>query len=154
MPYLKKFLLSLLAVILIFEEWLWIVLTALGTWLTQALHLQKIELWLVKAPPNMALVAFAIPILIVSPINLVGLGLIGHGMFMRGLAVELFAKFLGTILIARVFKLTKTQLLTFRWFAWIYYTILGWLNWAHQLVTSTTVYKRAKQFKERFRSRK
>lgn len=141
MHVLKKFLLSILAVILIIEEWLWAILTALGSWLTRLLHLQRFELWLTQVPPKLALVAFIIPILIVLPINLLGLGLIGHGLFIRGLAVELFAKLLGTILVARVFKLAKTQLLTFRWLTWVYNTILGWLSWAHRLVTSTAVYR-------------
>jgi hypothetical protein len=126
-------------------------LTALGSWLTRVLHLEKLENWLRKAPPKLALISFIIPILIVSPINLLGFGLIGHGFIIRGLMVELLAKLLGTLLIARVFKLTRPQLLTFPWFAWIYYIILGWLSWAHQRVAATAVYKLAKRLKESWR---
>jgi hypothetical protein len=39
----KKLLLSLLAIIVIFEEWLWDILAAIGQWLSQLLHLQKID---------------------------------------------------------------------------------------------------------------
>ena len=145
MRLIRKLLLSLLAILLIIEEWLWDLLTTLGSLLTRLLHLQRLELWLTQTPPRIALLAFIVPLLIVTPINLLGLGLIGNGLFLKGVAVEIFAKFLGTILIARVFKLTKNQLLTFRWFAWGYNKILSWLDWAHYQVTSTTVYRLAKK---------
>ena len=143
MVYLKRFLLFVLALILIVEEWLWGILTALGNILTRLLHLQKIELWLSQCPPKLALSAFIVPFLLVAPINLLGLGLMVHGLVLRGVALEIIAKLLGTLLVARVFKLTKKQLLTFRWFHFIYNRILQWLAWAH----ATTPYRLAKALK-------
>ena len=73
---MKKILLSLLAIFLILEEWLWDLLTALGRSLSQFLHLEQLEQWLRQTEPNMALVAFSIPILIVAPINILAFFLI------------------------------------------------------------------------------
>ena len=42
-------------------------------------------------------------------------------------------------LVARVFALTKPQLITFTFLNLIYTTIIRWLHWAHNKVTETTV---------------
>ena len=54
---------------------------------------------------------------------------------------------------ARVFSLTKPQLLTFGWLRLIYTTITGWLQWAHQKVTDTAVYLWSKRLKEEAKAR-
>lgn len=150
---MKKLLLSLLAVILIIEEWLWDILTALGRHLARLLHLVRFERWLSQAPPKVAVVALAVPMGIVTPINLAAFWLLAHGLILQGVLVEILAKLLGTLLIARIFALTKTQLLTFGWFAWIYTTITGWLRWAHERISGTAVYRMAQHLKERVKAR-
>jgi hypothetical protein len=144
---MKKILLSFLAVILIIEEWLWDLLTAFGHSLVRWLHIESLEQWLSRTSPAQALVAFSIPILIVTPINLIAFGLLAHGLILQGILLELLAKLLGTVLIARVFALTKPQLLTFALLRIIYTTITDWLQWAHRQITETAVYRRSKQFK-------
>ena len=150
---MKKILLSFLAIILIIEEWLWDLLSALGHALIQWLRLERVELWLTQTTPTMALVAFSIPILIVLPINLLAIGLLAHGLILQGIGVELLAKLLGTVLIARVFTLTKPQLLTFNVLRIVYTTITGWLQWAHQKVVETPVYRWAKRVKAETKAR-
>jgi len=149
MDRLKTLFFSLLAIFLIIEEWLWDTLTFLGAYLSRLLRLEKFEAWLSQCPRKLALFVFLIPILVVSPINLLGLVMIAHGFFLRGLMVEILGKLLGTLLIARVFKLTKPQLLAFKWFAWIYTTITGWLAWAHARVIRTATYRIVRQIKDR-----
>jgi hypothetical protein len=144
---MKKFLLSLLAIILIFEEWLWDLLTAFGHKLIQWLSLEQFEQWLRQTDPTMALVAFSIPILIVAPINLVAFELLVNGLILQSVLMEVLAKLLGTLLVARVFALTKPQLLTFAFLRIIYSTIIRWLHWAHEKITETTIYRWAKQLK-------
>ncbi|MGZ8183660.1 MAG: hypothetical protein ACXWT1_17040 [Methylobacter sp.] len=144
---MKKTLLSLLAIFLIIEEWLWDKLTAFGRSLSKLLNLERFEQWLSHTTAPMALVAFSIPILIVTPINLLAFGLLAHGMILQGILIEVLAKLLGTLLVARVFALTKPQLLTFAFLMIIYTTITRWLQWAHQKVTETAVYRWMKQLK-------
>ena len=150
---MKTALLSLLAVLLIIEEWLWDILTALGRWLVRLLHLARFEAWLSRATPGVALMAFAIPLLIVTPINLAALWLLAHGLWLQAILIEVFAKLLGTLLVARVFALTKPQLLSFKAIAWTYGTIIGWLRWAHERVARTAVYRYASQAKARIKAR-
>jgi hypothetical protein len=144
---MKKFLLSFLAIFLIIEEWLWDLLTAFGHSLSQWLNLEQFEQWLSQTSATMALVAFSIPILVVTPINLMAFGLMVNGLILQGILMEVLAKLLGTLLVARVFALTKPQLLTFAFLMIIYSTIIGWLHWAHEKITETTVYRWAKQLK-------
>lgn len=144
---MKKLLLSLLAIVLIFEEWLWDVLTAFGRWLSACLNLTRLEQWLAQTSPLMALLAFSVPVMIVTPINLIAIGLLAHGLILQGVVLEIVAKLLGTVLIARVFALTKPQLLSFVWFNFVYTNITRWLQWAHQKVVDTAIYRWSKQFK-------
>ncbi len=149
---MKTFLLSLLAIVLIVEEWLWDILTALGHRLARWLHLAKFEAWLSRASPKLALLAFAIPLLIVTPINVMAFWLLAHGLLLQAILMEVLAKLLGTLLVARVFALTKAQLLTFAAFARIYGTIIGWLRWAHERIARTAVYRLASLAKARARA--
>jgi len=144
---MKKTLLSLLAIFLIIEEWLWDLLTAFGRSLSRWLNLQQFEQWLSQTTATMALVAFSIPILIVTPINLAAFGLLAKGLILQGILMEVLAKLLGTLLVARVFALTKPQLLTFTFLRITYTTVTRWLQWAHAKVTETAVYRWARQLK-------
>jgi len=140
---MKKLLFSLLALVLLFEEWLWDLLTALGHSLARILHLARFERWLSGVSPPVALLAMAVPLALVTPLNLAALWLLARGMLLQGLALEAVAKLLGTLLVARVFALTKPQLLTYGWIERIYTTILAWLHWAHARIRATAVYRLA-----------
>ncbi len=144
---MKKLLLTLLAVLLIIEEWLWDFLSACGHYLAVLLRLENFERWLSQTSPNMALLAFTIPLLIVTPINLAAFWLLLHGLLLQGIMLEIFAKLLGTLLVARVFTLTKPQLLTFSAFALLYNTIMDWLRWAHDKVVETAIYQLSRRWK-------
>lgn len=94
----------------------------------------------------MALLAFTIPMLIVTPLNLAAIWMLTHGLLIQGILLELLAKLLGTVLIARVFALTKPQLLSFTFLRIIYTTITGWMQWAHRKVVDTAFYQQLKNF--------
>ena len=120
---------------------------------TRWLHLEAFEHWLSQSSPAIALVAFSIPLLLVAPINLVAFWLLVNGLVLQGIGLEVSAKLLGTLLVARVFALTKPQLLTFALLRVIYTTLMGWLQWAHQKVTETAVYRWSKHMKAEVKMR-
>ncbi len=68
--HMKKLLLSLLAVILIIEEWLWDALNHLAHRLVKILKLDGFERWLMSLSPAQSVIALVIPLLVVMPINL------------------------------------------------------------------------------------
>lgn len=119
------------ALILIAEEWLW---TTLSRWVGRLAHvlgLDRLEAWIGRLPPYWALAFFLLPSLVVLPAKLAGLSLLAHGQVLASLSVFGGAKLLGTALVARIFKLTKPQLLQLAWFARLYGYLTGWLVAAH-----------------------
>lgn len=150
---MKKLLLSILAIFLIVEEWLWDVLTALGHKLVVWLHLARVERWLATLSPWGAMASFLLPTTILLPVQLAALLLSAHGRVVEGLGLLIAAKILATLLIARIFNLTRPQLLTFVWFAKLYATISRWLAWAHERLRATAVYQQMTRLKCALRER-
>lgn len=144
---IKKALLSIFAVIVIIEEWLWDALTFAGQWISRILHLEKFDNWLLNATPNKALLAFLIPLILAAPFNILAVVLLAHGAIIEGILVEIGVKLFTTLLVARIFRLVKTTLLTFNWFSKIYNTITGVLRWAHNVIHQTAIYQLSLKFK-------
>ncbi|QJD30494.1 hypothetical protein [Methylococcus geothermalis] len=144
---LKQLFSSVLALLVLFEEWLWDLLTALGQWLSRILHLERFDAWLSQASPKLALMAFVIPLLVVAPLNVGAVVLMVHGAMTAGILLEVVAKLLGTLLVARVFRLTRPALMYFAWFARLYEGIMRILRWAHAMVQESHWYRAALAFK-------
>jgi hypothetical protein len=150
---MKQLLLNILALFLLLEEWLWDALTALGRILIAKLHLQAVEDWLRQTRPPVAVAAMLAPVLIVTPLNFFAVWLLLQGHALAFLQLEAVAKLLGTLLVARVFNLTKPQLLTYKAINCLYVTISGWLAWAHRIITTAAVYRWAQQLKAAAKAR-
>ena len=144
---MKNLLLSILAIIVIFEEWLWDALAVAGQLFSRLLHLEKFDNWLLNASPKTALFAFLIPLIIVTPFNILAVFLLTHGAIIQGILLEIIVKLVGTLLISRIFRLVKVALLTFNWFAVIYNIISGVLHWAHDTIKNTAIYQQSLTFK-------
>ena len=144
---MKRILLACLAILLIIEEWLWDGLNALAHSLIKWVRLESFEYWLSQRTPNQALVAISIPLMIVTPLNVIAISLLARGMVLEGLMLEVLVKLLATLLVSRVFALTKPQLLSFSILRSIYLAITRWLKWAHDKVVDAPIYIWAKQFK-------
>jgi hypothetical protein len=150
---MKKLLLSLLAVFLLVEEWLWDTLTAFSHRLFVWLHLAGFERWLAQASPRVAMAAFALPVALVLPVKFAALFLFAHGHIVQGLGLLLAAKLFATLLISRMFAVARAQLLSFAWFAAMYFAITRWLNWAHERIRATAVYQAATRLKQAARAK-
>jgi len=150
---MKKLLLSILAVFLLVEEWLWDVLTAFSHRLFIWLHLASFERWLAQASPRVAMAAFVLPVALVLPVKFAALLLFAHGQIIQGIALLLAAKLFATLLISRMFAVVRTQLLSFAWFAALYSTITRWLSWAHERIRATAVYQATLHLKQAVRAK-
>lgn len=138
---MKKILIFLLALFVIFEEWLWDLLADLGQYFSRIFHLEKLDAWLINASPTQALFSFFIPIIIVTPFNILAVVLFAHGAIIQGLLLEIVIKLVGTLFIARIFRLVKPALLTFEWFKLVHDKVVSLLRWAKKLVIETNVYQ-------------
>ncbi|WP_460027818.1 hypothetical protein [Methyloparacoccus murrellii] len=145
---MKKLLLSLLAFLLILEEWIWEWLTALGYRLSAWLHLLSFDRWLLAASPRVAMATFLLPVLLVTPFKLVAVWLMARGHVVQGIALLVAAKLAGTLLLSHLFALTREKLLSFRWFARLHGSVTYWLGWARERIRATAVYRQARLIRQ------
>jgi hypothetical protein len=137
----------LFALVILFEEWGWEPLQRLLRQVVHLLRLQKLEAWLQTLPPYAALVALAVPSLMLLPAKLAAFALIGRGQIFWGGVVFIAAKLIGTAVIARVFGIVQPSLMQLAWFARIY---TAWKRWKDALlahIRATPAWQQAKAFK-------
>ena len=110
----------LAALLLAFEEFAWDELSAWLARLGRLPVLRQIESAIARASPGVALSLFLLPVLGLLPVKLAAVLLIRRGHAVLGLLVILLAKLLGTAVAARLFGLTRKQLMSVGWFARAY----------------------------------
>ena len=119
----------LLAIIFLIEAWLWDHLEPIVARVVAAIPLARFKQWLTERvdalPPAMTLIVFAVPIIPLFPLKLVGLYLLTHEYWLTGVSTFLFAKLLGVGVTAFVFDVTREKLLEMDWFEKIYDFIMG-----------------------------
>ena len=118
----------LLAIIFLIEAWLWDHLEPIVARVVAAIPLARFKQWLTERvdalPPAMTLIVFAVPIIPLFPLKLVGLYLLTHEYWLTGVSTFLFAKLLGVGVTAFVFDVTRDKLLEMHWFERIYDLVL------------------------------
>ena len=118
----------LLAIIFLIEAWLWDHLEPIVARVVSAIPLAEFKQWLsdrVDAlSPAMTLIVFAVPIIPLFPLKLVGLWLLTHEYWMSAIVTIVFAKLLGVGVTAFVFDVTRPKLLEMAWFEKIYEFVL------------------------------
>ena len=128
----------LLAIIFLIEAWLWDHLEPIVARVVAAIPLARFKEWLTERvdalSPAMTLIVFAVPIIPLFPLKLVGLWLLTHEYWMSAVFTILFAKFLGVGVTAFIFDVTRDKLLEMGWFERIYEFVLKLRAKAHELV--------------------
>jgi hypothetical protein len=128
----------LLAIIFLIEAWLWDHLEPIVARVVALIPLRAFKLWLAEQvdtlSPAMTLIVFAIPIITLFPLKLVGLWLLANEYWAGAVGMIIFAKFLGVGVTAFIFDVTKPKLLQMGWFRKIYDFINGLRRRAAALV--------------------
>lgn len=118
----------LLAIIFLIEAWLWDHLEPIVARVVALIPLARFKSWLSERvdalSPAMTLIVFAVPIIPLFPLKLVGLWLLTHEYWTSALFTILFAKMLGVGVTAFVFDVTRDKLLEMRWFERLYELVL------------------------------
>lgn len=118
----------LLAIIFLIEAWLWDHLEPIVARVVALIPLARFKSWLSERvdalSPAMTLIVFAVPIIPLFPLKLVGLWLLTHEYWTSALFTILFAKMLGVGVTAFVFDITRDKLLEMRWFERLYELVL------------------------------
>jgi hypothetical protein len=119
----------LLAVIFLIEAWLWDHLEPIVAWAVAKIPLQTFKTWLAERvdtlSPAMTLIVFAVPVLPLFPLKLVGFWLLTHEYWLSAVFTILFAKLVGVGITAFVFDVTRPKLLEMGWFERLYEFVIG-----------------------------
>lgn len=118
----------LLAIIFLIEAWLWDHLEPIVAKLVALIPLARAKEWLAERvdalSPAMTLIVFAVPVLPLFPLKLIGLWLLTHEYWLTGVSTFLFAKMLGVGVTAFLFDVTRDKLLEMHWFERLYELVL------------------------------
>jgi hypothetical protein len=110
----------LLAVIFLIEAWLWDHLEPIVERVVAAIPLRAFKRWLsdrVDAlSPAMTLIVFAVPVIPLFPLKLLGLWLLANEYWLSAAIVIVAGKFLGLGVTAFIFDVTRDKLLQMAWF--------------------------------------
>jgi len=128
----------LLAIIFLIEAWLWDHLEPIVARIVAWIPLRQFKQWLAdrvdSLSPAMTLIVFAVPLIPLFPLKLVGLWLLAHEYWLTAVSVLVFAKFAGLGVTAFIFDVTREKLLEMRWFERLYEFILMIRDKAKSLV--------------------
>jgi hypothetical protein len=131
-------LLVFLALVFLFEAWLWDRLAPFVAWIVARIPWVAFKARIAAAieglPPYPTLLVFFFPIIFLFPLKLLGLWMLAHGFWMAAVAALVLAKVVSIGVMAFIFELTKPKLLQLPWFRWLYDHMLIWRDWAHGLV--------------------
>ena len=150
LPVLETVNLSL-AVIILFEEWGWRPLAEIVARLRRFQLWSRLELWVQDLPPYGALCVFALPTGLLFPLKLAALWLVANGHPLLAAALFIFAKLIGTALLARLFTLTQEALMRIGWFARLYNLFVPWQQAMFAQIRSSWAWRYGRILKDRIR---
>lgn len=118
----------LLAVIFLIEAWLWDHLEPIVERVVARIPFRAFKQWLSERvdalSPAMTLIVFAVPVIPLFPLKLVGLWLLAHEHWLAATIVIVLGKFVGVGVTAFIFDVTRAKLLEMGWFRKTYHFIL------------------------------
>jgi hypothetical protein len=119
----------LLAVVFLIEAWLWDHLEPIVERIVALIPLRAFKQWLsdrVDAlSPAMTLIVFAVPVIPLFPLKLVGLWLLANEYWVSAAIVIVLGKFVGLGVTAFIFDVTRSKLMQMAWFKKVYEFIMA-----------------------------
>ena len=118
----------LLALLFLLEAWLWDRVEPIIARVVALIPLPRLKAWLADRvehlSPALTLIVFAVPVIILFPLNFVAAWLLAHKYFVGGTTLIVFQKVLGVGIVAFVFDVTRDKLLQMNWFRAVYDFVL------------------------------
>jgi hypothetical protein len=128
----------LLALVFLFEAWLWEHLRPIVAWIVDRIAWAKLKArvaaWIEHLPPYPTLLVFLVPVVLLFPIKVIGLWFLARGWWLGAMATLAGAKVVSMGTTAFIFDVTRPKLLQLPWFRWLYDHVLAWLDKAHVLI--------------------
>ena len=128
----------LLALLFLFEAWLWEHLRPIVGFIVDHIRWDvlkaRVAQWIERLPPTATFLVFLVPVLLLLPLKLVGVWMLAHGSWLGAMATLALAKVVSMGLMAFIFDVTRPKLLQLAWFRWFYQHVMTWLEKAHALI--------------------
>lgn len=145
----------LLALIFLLEAWLWDRVEPIIARVVALIPLPRLKAWLADRiehlSPALTLIVFAVPVVVLFPLNFVAAWLLAHKYFVGATTLIILQKVLGVGIVAFVFDVTREKLLQMGWFRALYEFVL---DLRARAVTIVAPFKRAiAQWMRRLRRR-
>jgi hypothetical protein len=127
-----------LAIVFLFEAWLWDKLEPIVARIVGIIPWGRLKIvfvrWVDELPPAATLLLFLLPQAVIIPIKVVEFWFFFNGMWLQGLAMLILSKlvFIGTA--AFVFDVTRDKLLQLDWFRGLYNFVIWLRDRANALV--------------------
>ncbi len=135
-------------VVILIEEAFWSVFETVSGFFERFKLIRKLEDFVAARSPAICLALFLIPILLMLPFKFVGVWLIARGHALDGLFVFLLAKATGTFLAARLLAITKSKLMTIRWFAYCFEKFISWKDGVKNYIHATASYQAYRKMRD------
>jgi hypothetical protein len=133
----KPFLI-LIALVFLFETWLWERLRPLVAAVVNVIAWDKLKARLAALvewlPPWAVLIVFVVPFIVLLPLKFLEVYFLVHRQWIAAIFILVLAKLLGLGVTAFIFDVTRPKLLQLAWFRWLYQHVLVWIEKAHALI--------------------
>src|SRR5215470_8317727 len=138
---------TVLALLFLFEAWLWDRLAAIVGRIVAAVPWGWIKPTLVRLvdrlSPQATLIVFVVPFIALLPLKFFEFWFLAHRQWVAAIAVLLLAKLVGLGVTAFIFDATKDKLLQMAWFRRLYDFFEWARHWAHEKIAPITQQLRA-----------
>jgi len=138
MRRLLRLLLIPLALVFLFEAWLWGHLAPIVAWIVARVPLERfkaqIAVRIEALPPAATFGVFVLPVLLLLPFKFLALWALARGHWLTAVGLLALAKVVSVGVTAFIFEVTRPKLLQLAWFRQLYDRVMLWLAWAHELI--------------------
>jgi len=117
-------LILLLALVFLFETWVWDSAVAVLGWIARRIPWQRVRRaikdFINKLPAFVAVLLFGVPVVAMESGSAMAVVFVALGHVMMGALLYGLMKLLGVTLIAVIYDLTQEKLMSLAWFAWLH----------------------------------
>ena len=131
---------------MLFEDWVWDSLVAFMHIVGRLKIVNRFETFLAKQNQYLLLTLFIFPFFIMIPAKIYGIYLITSGKVIRGVTIFVAAKGLITVLVTRLFIVSKDKLLLIKSFASFYYWFTDKKEWLYSEVRKLPAWQMAREW--------
>ncbi len=146
-------LIFIVALILIFEEWLWTELTRFTRFISELPFLAKLEFKISMLPAYPSLILLISPFLLLLPLKFLMVFLVSNGHYFVAFVLFILEKILGTALAAHLFSLTKKNVMTIAWFQRFFDKLVNLISLAKNWIKEFPVYHSVRRVIEKVKAR-